>query len=369
MEKFKFELDFEENLMQSTISKALKKSYPPSVLREAVEERKINQQVHEFLSDQGLLSMLNPLKQGDVNLMLCTILVNEAGRRLISFPLIEHLMALYVLKEEATSKEIEDFEAGEKIATLGWKENVEFVVNDGVHYVNGLVKSIPFADESDQIIVPIRKDGQDQVLILKTEGIKDQLRSVKTQDLTYPLYELNLENVKIDHVSTRLIHLDLEDFYRVADLLIAAELLGISQESLQMTLDYTKERKQFGVEIGKFQAVKHMLADMHLLSESSKVSIEFGAWSVENEGEDHDIVSTIAKAYSADAAIRVVESSIQVHGAVGFTWEHDLHFYLKRAYRLANMNKTSYEEREKVASYFMGDLSPVNNKKIETVFS
>lgn len=190
---------------------------------------------------------------------------------------------------------------------------------------------------------------------------------MKTQDLTYPLFELSLNNIKVDGEFVRIIELDLNDFYRVADLLIAAELLGISQESLEMTLNYSKERKQFGVEIGNFQALKHMLADMHLLCESSKVAIEFGAWTIENEGEDNEIISSISKAYSSDAAIRIVENSIQIHGAVGFTWEHDLHFYLKRAYRLANMVKTPYEEREKVASLLIDENVISKNSNFETV--
>ncbi|WP_017379059.1 acyl-CoA dehydrogenase family protein [Paenisporosarcina sp. TG-14] len=373
MEKFKFELEFEESLMQSTINKAFKKFYPSSVLRKATEERKINEQVRKFLSDQSLLGMLNPVKQRDVNLMLCTILVSEAGRRLLSFPLIEQLMALYVLKETtADSKDIDDLESGEKIATIGWKEDLDFKVDHENQYVDGVIKSIPFADESDQILVPIKKkreDETDQVLIIKTDSFKSKLRNTKTQDLTYPLFELNLKGTKIDGDSIRLIKLDLHDFYRVADLLIAAELLGISEETLEMTLNYTKERKQFGVEIGKFQALKHMLADMHLLCESSKVSIEYGAWTVENEGEDHEIISTISKAYSSDAAIRIVENSIQIHGAVGFTWEHDLHFYLKRAYRLANMCKTPYEEREKVASYLIDGKTAIISGNVEKVYS
>lgn len=373
METFKFEMGFEESLMQSTMNKALKKSYPSSVLRKSVEERKINKQVQNFLSDQGLLGLLNPIKLGDANLMLCTILVSEAGRRLLSFPLIEHLMALYVLKEEATaSNNIEEFELGEKVATIGWRANLDFNTVSGKRTVTGVIKAIPFAEGSDQIIVPLQKKseaGNDQVLILKTENFKTLFRDTKTQDLTYPLFELSLQNIQIDGYDVRLIDLDLSDFVKVADLLFAAELLGISKETLEMTLDYSKERSQFGVEIGKFQAVKHMLADMHLLCESSKVANEFGAWTIENEGEDHEIVSSIAKSYASDAAIRIVEHSIQIHGAVGYTWEHDLHFYLKRVHRLANTFKTPYEEREKVASYLIGEETSKRNEKVESVFS
>ena len=370
MGSFKFELEFEESLMQNTINKALRKIYSSEVLRKAVEEKKINSQVQKFLIDQGLIGLLNPLKQGDANLMLSAILVNEAGKRLISFPLIEHLMALYLLKEEGSSDDVEAYEEGEKIATIGWNEKLQVNSNHQDSFLVGTIKSIPFANESSRILVPIPQKGEevkDQLLIIDTDQVREQLRNVKTQDATYPLYELQLDNVLVDGEFFKLVDIDLYDFYRVADLLFSAELLGIAQETLEMTLDYAKERRQFGVEIGKFQAVKHMLADMYLLSESAKVTLEFGAWSIENDGEDHDIVATISKAYSSDAALKVVESAIQLHGAVGFTWEHDLHFYLKRAHRLSSISKTPYEERQKVVGHLLEQKSISAKKQVGAV--
>lgn len=370
MSNFKFELDFEEKLMQNTINKALKKIYPPEVLRKAVEEKKINAQLRKFLVDQGLIGLLNPLKQEDSNLMLSAILVNEAGKRLLSFPLIEHLMALYLLKEEGSSEDVHAYEEGEKIATIGWNEKLQVTAGEKDILLTGVIKSIPFANESSLILVPIAKKEKrmkSQLLIIDTEQVRSQLRHVKTQDATYPLYDLNLDQTMVDGTFLKLIDIDLHGFYRVSDLLFSAELLGIIQETLEMTLDYAKERKQFGIEIGKFQAVKHMLADMYLLSESAKVTLEFGAWSIENDGEDKDIVATISKAYSSDAALNVVESAIQLHGAVGFTWEHDLHFYLKRAHRLCSISKTPYEERQIVAEYMQDQKSVLKNEQNEVI--
>ena len=370
MSEFKFELEFEEKLMQNTINKALKKLYSSEVLRKAVEDKKINSQAQKFLIEQGLIGLLNPLKQGDANLMLSAILVNEAGKRLLSFPLIEHLMALYLLKEESSFADVEAYEEGEKIATIGWTEKLQVNSDQKDYILAGIVKSIPFANETSRILVPIAKKGHElkgRLLIIDTDQVRGQLKYVKTQDATYPMYELQLDNVLVDGESFKLIDFDLSDFYRVSDLLFSAELLGIAQETVEMTLDYAKERRQFGVEIGKFQAVKHMLADMYLLSESAKVTLEFGAWSIENDGEDHDIVATISKAYSSDAALKVVESAIQLHGAVGFTWEHDLHFYLKRAHRLSSISKTPYEERQKVADYLQNQKNISENKQMEAI--
>lgn len=357
VEKFKFELGFEEQLIQKTLNEAFAKISPSNVVREHVETQETNKQAHKFLAEQGLLGMLEPGR--DMNLALSTILAKETGRRLVSFPVIEHLLGVFLLKQIEKSSEIGPFEVGDKLLTIGWNSNLEIGSVNNEESVTGTVGSIPFASEANAIIVAVKgkKAGEkDYVLLIDAERFQSQFRKMEVQDVTYPLYELTMQDTAIDMDSVKRIEMDVKEFYDVADLIIAAELLGIAQETLEMTLHYMTERKQFGVEIGKFQAVKHMLADMHLLFESSKVAVEFGAWSIENQGEDKDIISPIAKAYSSDAALRIVQDSIQLHGGVGYTWEHDLHFYLKRAYRLANMSDSPYEEREKIASYLLGDI-------------
>src|SRR5699024_11870374 len=88
------------------------------------------------------------------------------------------------------------------------------------------------------------------------------------------------------------------------------------EETLEMTLNYVKESKQFGEEIGRFQAVKHILADMYVRLKSSQVSVEYGSWAIENKSEDFEIVDKIAKSYSSEVALKNVEDAIQLHGGI-----------------------------------------------------
>jgi hypothetical protein len=367
MKTFSFELEFEELLVKKTLNQAFSKMSSPENVRETIDSHQINKNIHKFLCDQGILGMLEISNKHKVrNVMLCSILASASGKRLVSFPVIEHLLGLSFLNH---SEHIikDEYESGEKLVTIGWKTNVKLTADNGRVHANGSIKAIPFAPQVNTIIVPLfdeHEKGEKQALIINVDEYRTNLRAQKGQDLTYPLYELSLQDVIVDEVNVQIVKFDSELFNRAADLLFSAELLGIAEEVLQMTLDYSKEREQFGVEIGKFQVIKHMLADMHLLYESIKVSVEFGAWSIENEGEDADIVSSIAKAYASDSAIRIVEDSIQIHGGVGYTWEHDLHLYLKRAYRLANMYKTPNQERERIANYLGNQLNnklPVKN--------
>src|SRR5215208_358414 len=130
---------------------------------------------------------------------------------------------------------------------------------------------------------------------------------------------------------------------------IAAELTGIAQRTLEMAVDYARERRQFGRPIGAYQAVSHRCAQMLLETESARSAAYYAAWATENEPQTAPLAASMAKAYASDAGMRVTGASLQVHGGIGFTWEHDLHLYLKRAIADAVMFGDSRWHREQVA--------------------
>jgi acyl-CoA dehydrogenase len=116
-----------------------------------------------------------------------------------------------------------------------------------------------------------------------------------------------------------------------AAVLISAELLGLAARMLDVSVDYAKTREQFGRPIGSFQAVKNRLADMHVDVEGMRSSAYYAAWAVQTGAPGAALAASTAKSWCGDAGRRVVASALQVHGGIGFTWEHDLHLYLKRA--------------------------------------
>ena len=113
--------------------------------------------------------------------------------------------------------------------------------------------------------------------------------------------------------------------------LYAAELLGVAQRVLDMSVEYAGVREQFGKPIGSFQAVKHRCADMLVDVEGIRSASWYASWAVATGAPDVSLAASTAKAWASDAAPRVTGSGLQVHGGIGFTWEHDLHLYLKRA--------------------------------------
>ncbi|MCW2988278.1 MAG: hypothetical protein JWM24_1216 [Solirubrobacterales bacterium] len=137
-------------------------------------------------------------------------------------------------------------------------------------------------------------------------------------------------------------------FHRVC-VALAAESTGIAQRTMEMAVEYAKDRQQFGRPIGAYQAVSHRCAQMLLETENSRSAVYGAAWAADAEPESLHLAASMAKAYAGDAGWRVPNASIQVHGGIGFTWEHDLHFFLKRGRSNAAIFGDSKWHRERVA--------------------
>ena len=132
-------------------------------------------------------------------------------------------------------------------------------------------------------------------------------------------------------------------------LAVSAELTGVAQRAMEMAVEYARDRKQFGRPIGAYQAVSHRCAQMLLETEGARSATYYGAWTADAQPEELELAASMAKAYSSDAGWRVCSSSLQVHGGIGFTWEHDLHFFLKRAKVDALLWGSASEHRDRVA--------------------
>jgi alkylation response protein AidB-like acyl-CoA dehydrogenase len=131
---------------------------------------------------------------------------------------------------------------------------------------------------------------------------------------------------------------------------VAADLVGVAQRAMEMAVEYAKEREQFERPIGAYQGVSHQCARMLYDVEEARSLTYFAAWAADAEPESVPLAAAMAKARASDAAWDVTKASIQVHGGIGFTWEHDLHFLLKRARAGARLFGTASQHRERVAA-------------------
>jgi alkylation response protein AidB-like acyl-CoA dehydrogenase len=130
---------------------------------------------------------------------------------------------------------------------------------------------------------------------------------------------------------------------------VAAELVGIAQRAMEMSVEYAKERHQFDRPIGSYQAVSHQCAQMLYETEEARSLTYAAAWAADAEPENLTLAAAMAKARASEAAWAVTKSAIQVHGGIGFTWEHDLHFLLKRARADGELFGSAGRHRARVA--------------------
>ena len=142
---------------------------------------------------------------------------------------------------------------------------------------------------------------------------------------------------------------DVAAAYDVPVVALAAELVGVAQRALDMAVEYAKERHQFDRPIGAYQGVSHRLADMLWEVEEARSLTYYAAWAADARPDSLPLAASMAKARASDAAGAVTHNAIQTFGGIGFTWEHDIHFFLKRAKVSAQLLGTARQHRERVA--------------------
>ena len=138
--------------------------------------------------------------------------------------------------------------------------------------------------------------------------------------------------------------------------MLCAEMVGGMQWILETTVHYAKTRQQFGRPIGSFQAVQHQCADMVLMIESARSAAYYAAWALTTKDANARLAVSIAKAYCSDAYREVANRGVQIHGGIGFTWEHDLQLYYKRAKSSETLFGDASFHRERIASFIVDEL-------------
>jgi alkylation response protein AidB-like acyl-CoA dehydrogenase len=192
-------------------------------------------------------------------------------------------------------------------------------------------------------------DGRRHLVEADAEGVSVERET--SIDLTRRLSSVRFDGVRVAAADS--LPGAGEDYFAVFNrvcVAIAAESTGVAQRTMEMAVEYAKDRQQFGRPIGAYQAVSHRCAQMLLETENSRSAVYGAAWAADAEPQSLPLAAAMAKAYASDAGWRVPDASIQVHGGIGFTWEHDLHFFLKRGRANAALFGDARWHRERVAA-------------------
>jgi len=195
--------------------------------------------------------------------------------------------------------------------------------------LDGTAGFVPDAHIADFVVVAATDGRARRLGLVETANAGVEVRPTPTIDHTRRLSQVNFDDVVVDATAT----IDGEIYDQLVEraaTVLAADGCGAAREILTRAVEYAKQREQFNRPIGSFQAVKHMLADMYVLSEAASVAVEGAAQALDMQSDAAPRVAAIAASYARDAAERVAGDAVQVHGGIGFTWEHDCHLFLKR---------------------------------------
>jgi len=275
-----------------------------------------------------------------------SIVMEELGRALVPSPFLASAVlatsALLALDDaDAMREQLPSIAAGHTIATLavaedgrGWDGSsltTSAALGGDGWLLQGTKKPVVDGFHADLVLVVADAGGELGFFAVDGDAPGLSRTRLAGLDLTRQLASLEFSGVP----ARRLVCEDatgaLNHVLDLASIALAAEQLGGLQRCLEMSVDYAKARAQFGRPIGSFQAVKHLCADMHVAMELARSAVRYAAWTADAAPDELAVAAGLARAYCSEAFFKVAADTIQVHGGIGFTWEHDAHLYYRRA--------------------------------------
>jgi alkylation response protein AidB-like acyl-CoA dehydrogenase len=324
-----FDFTDDQQAIKRTAKEMLQERFKPERWRELVESGEYDDAIWKEMSELGWPGIFVEEQFGGQGLGVVelVIVMEELGYALAPGPFFSNAAAGMVIQHAGTDEQKERWLPG--IASGEARGTVGFVRN-------GSANLVPDAD-SAAVIVLLDCDSGSVV-----EASAAEVEVQETIDSTRRFASVQAgggETLAGEHGPGT----------NRAAVALAAELVGVAQRAMEMAVDYARERKQFDRPIGAYQAVSHRCAQMLLEVEGARSATYYAGWVADNEPDTLPLAASMAKAYASDAGWRVTASALQVHGGIGFTWEHDLHFFLKRARTDGHLFGTPGEHRERVA--------------------
>jgi alkylation response protein AidB-like acyl-CoA dehydrogenase len=324
-----FDLNDEEQEIKRTAHEFLGDRFKPEKVRELAQSQSYDDGLWKQISELGWPGIAIAEEDGGQGLGIVelAVLLEESGYACAPTPLLGTTGAALVISaagsDEQRSEWLPRLASGEATGAFGG-------FADGS---STLFCDLPTAD------VVVTFDGEGALLAPASEVDFEPFQAIDSTRAYGVVSDAAGERLAGDVDAGR-------DRLAVA---IAAELTGIAQRAMEMAVEYARERQQFGRPIGSYQAVSHRCAAMLLAAEESRSLTYYAAWTADAEPESLPLAAAMAAARSADAGWEVPASALQVFGGIGFTWEHDLQFWLKRGRVAGRMLGTPRDHRERVA--------------------
>jgi alkylation response protein AidB-like acyl-CoA dehydrogenase len=372
-----FDLTDEQQAIKQTAHDFLASRFKSERLREiAASDSGFDESGWKEMAELGWAGLALPEEWGGQGLGIVdlAVLFEEMGYVCAPSPLLSNTIAGLALaaggSDEQKERWLAPLAAGEKRGTPALTdagrpaEPNKFAMaaeSSGEGTVLNGEKTLVIDAASADFFLVATSDGHRHVVESDADGVT--VVPEESIDPTRRVSSVRLENVRVAAENT--LPGSTDDYWPVfqrACVALAAESTGLAQRALEMSVAYAKDRQQFGRPIGAYQAVSHRCAQMLLETENSRSAVYGAAWAADAEPESLPLAASMAKAYAADAGWRVPDAAIQVHGGIGFTWEHDLHFFLKRGRANAASLGDAKWHRERVADAVLaGATAPADD--------
>jgi alkylation response protein AidB-like acyl-CoA dehydrogenase len=371
-----FELGEEQVMLKTSARDFLEKECPKTLVREMIEDEKgYSPELWKKMADLGWLGLTFPEEYGgaDSSFLDLAVLLEECGRALLPAPFMPTVvLAGHPILVAGTDEQKQQFlpriASGDMILTLAFMEasgsleasdiTVTATPSGDNFIINGTKLFVPDAHIADYFLCVTRtgnsQDKEDGITLFLVDAKTDsiQLEALKTMTGD-KLFEVAFNNVV---VSRQNILGEIDRGWpimkRVLDEAAVAEsawMTGGARWVLETSIEYAKTRIAFGRPIGSFQAIQHKLSDMALEVEGATSIVYYAAWAISENDPNITMAASMAKAWCSDAYKHAVYDGVQIHGGIGFTWDHDMHLYFKRAKALEVTFGDSTYHREKVA--------------------
>ena len=324
-----FDFNDEQQAIKRTAKEFLAGRYKAEKVRQLAEAGEYDDGLWKEIADLGWPGIFIDEDQGGQGLGVVelAIVMEELGYALAPSPFFSNAAAGLVIahagSDEQRSRWLPGIASGEARGTVGTLSN-------------GAAGAVPDADSAAVIVLV---DGDSATLV---EAGSARVEPVRALDATRRF-------ARVEADGGESLEGDVQAGLDRAAVALAAESVGVAQRAMEMAVQYAKERKQFDRPIGAYQAVAHRCAQMLRDTEGARSLAYYAGWVADFEPETLPLAASMAKAAASDAGWQVTASSLQVHGGIGFTWEHDLHFFLKRARSNGQLLGSARQHRDRVA--------------------
>ncbi|HYZ92899.1 MAG TPA: acyl-CoA dehydrogenase family protein [Actinomycetota bacterium] len=335
----------EQQELRSTAARFLDEKSSSAIVRELMEtDTGFDEGTWKQMADLGWFGMAIPEEYGGLGFgfVEVTVLLEEMGRKLLPAPYLSSVIfganaILNAGTEDQRKELLPGIADGTTRATLAFVEpsgkwDIDAIeVTESGGKISG-TKSYVLDGHTATLLIVAAKSSDGLGLYLVDPDAEGVTRTkLETLDMTRKQAKIDFNNTPATRLGSGDATEALQKTLNQAAAVLSAEMVGGAQQCLDMSTQYAKERYQFGRPIGSFQAIKHKCANMLMEVEMARSAAYYAGWAAAEDPEELPLAASLSKAYCSDAYFHAAAENIQIHGGIGFTWEHDAHLYFRRA--------------------------------------